>query len=415
MPPSLPPRRRAIDIGEIERSLVRQGSFCVLHWLLEQGLIADADYQDWRDGRRQYLTDAMALGLQERHRLLEDVQAKARALGLQAQAWDMLGSAAAGRVLLASAWPDQHQQLTQQWVRATAAAQFDLFMDNHAAMAERQLCEQLAAGRLQQAADELNRLLRLDPDGSAGADYRVLIDHARSLQAVPSADEQGLVKQFDALEQSIQPLAQRLLGAGARDYLRPAWRWLARATQAIGNAPREDPRLHPSYPLMQIPNWAAVRDSLQADPLLLQQPLLLQRLALAWQRCGSRELGLLWALQCVDRHPDAAVRWLDAAEVEQWRDVGELWNDYLLCERQLAVELPVHGFIGFVLVRHPGLIRALQPLPALSHPASAAVLELLRCRFDGGDELPLRRQLAAVDPLLLKLYLWQLHNTGSAG
>lgn len=392
-----------IDIGAVDRSLAEHGSFAVLDWLLAEGLLAYADYAAWRDGHRATLDEALALKPADLDRLLAEVDRHGHALRLAAEPREVYAwSTTRPDPLTASKRAEVHRRLVQQWRRAAATPQFDLFMDNAAAATERRLCEQLGSRRFDAAARELDTLSRLDPANKSLGDYQDLINYGRHLQNPTPPDAAGLHAELDGLEKEVQPLARSLLAAGARDYLALAWKRLANGLTGLTAQECIDERLHPSYALAQIPDWAAVRQCLQAEPRLLAQPRWLQRLARACRGTGQPELGLLWWLLCIDRHPQHTV-----STMEQCDDPAllRLWNDFLDLDDRLQAEVPDAGFPGYVLLRRPGLVHHLSAVAPLQQAATLAMLRLIEARRVGGDEIALRKSLVAIDPVLLAMYL----------
>jgi hypothetical protein len=397
------PSASFIDIGAVDRFLVEHGSFTVLDWLIGEGTLAYADYAAWRDGHRETLDEALQLAPPEVDRLLAEVDRYGQALRLAAEPREVFAwSGAAPEPLKASKRAEAHRRLVQLWRRASQAPQFDLFMDNAAAVAERRLSEKLGSLQFDVATRELDSLSRLDPANKSLGHYQDLINYGRHIQTQPPADAPGLRAELDGLEQEVQPLARSLLAASARDYLTPAWQRLANGLRELSTQEHPDDRLHPSYALAQIPDWAAVRQSLETEPRLLALPRWLQRLGRACRATGSSEAGLLWWLVCLDRHPRES-----AATMEYCDDPGltGLWNEFQGLEGRLKVELPESGFPGFVLLRRPGLVQHLGSVAPLDRPETAAMIRLIEARRNGQNEIALRKSLGEIDLALLGMYL----------
>jgi hypothetical protein len=397
------PSASFIDIGAVDRLLVEHGSFTVLDWLIAEGTLAYADYAAWRDGRRETLDDALQLAPADVDRLLAEVDRHGQALRLAAEPREVFAwSAAVPEPLRASKKAEIHRRLTQLWRRASRAPQFDLFMDNAAAVAERRLCEKLGSLRFDVAARELDSLSRLDPANKSLGHYQDLINYGRHIQTPVSTDAQGLRAELDGLEHEVQPLARALLAANARDYLTPAWQRLAAGLRLLSTQEHLDDRLHPSYALTQIQDWAAVRQSLESEPRLLELPRWLQRLGRACRATGKSESGLLWWLVCIDRHPQAGSSTMDHCD-----DLGLIgfWSEFQELESRLKLELPESGFPGFVLLRRPGLVQHLGSVAPLERPETVLVIHLIEARRAGKDEIALRKSLGEIDLALLAIYL----------
>jgi hypothetical protein len=241
------PSASFIDIGAVDRFLVEHGSFTVLDWLIAEGTLAFTDYAAWRNGHRETLDDALPLASADVDRLLAEVDRHGQALRLAAEPREVFAwSGAAQLSLKASKKSEVHRRLVQLWRRASQAPQFDLFMDNAAAVAERRLCEKLGFLRFDVATQELNSLSRLDPANKSLGHYQDLINYGRHILTPAPVDAPGLRAELDGLEQEVQPLARALLAANARDYLTPAWQRLAEGFKQLSTGEHLDDRLHPS-------------------------------------------------------------------------------------------------------------------------------------------------------------------------
>jgi hypothetical protein len=392
-----------IDIGALDRTLAEHGAFTVLDWLLAEGRLPYADYAAWREGRRASLDDALTLAAVDLDRLLTEVDGHAQALHLNAESRELFTwSATTPEPLKASKRAEAHRRIVQQWRRARPTPQFDLFMDNAAAATESRLCDAIGGLRLDVASRELDSLSRLDATNKSLGDYQDLINYGRHLQTPPPTDQPELQAELDGLEREVQPLARSLLGANARDYLARAWRRLATGLMELPSAGDGDDRLHASHALAQIPDWAAVRSCLEAEPRLLRQPAWLQRLARACRATGQPELGLLWWLVRIDRHPQDAATALETCDDPV---LSRLWSDYQELAERLQIDPIESGFSGFVLLRRPGLIHSLGAAAPLEMPATRAMIQLIEARRNGQDEMALRKALAAISQALLSLYL----------
>ena len=392
-----------IDIGAVDRFLVEHGSFTVLDWLLAEGTLAYADYAAWREGQRETLDEALTMAPAELDRLLADVDRHGHALHLAAEARQIFAwSASLPEPLKASRRAEAHRRLVQQWRRASPMPQFDLFMDNTVAVAERRLCDTLGGLRFDAATRELDALSRLDPTNKSLGDYQDLINYGRHLGSPAPTDAENLRAELDGLEREVQPLARALLGANARDYLTQAWRRLTTGLKELPAQDSRDDRLHPGYALAQIPDWAAVRQSFETDPRLLTHPRWLQHLARACRLTGKPEAGLHWWLVCLDRHSHES-----AATLKQCDDPAllRLWADFHNLESRLQTELPESAFAAYVLLRRPGLIHSMSTVAALERPEARVVLRLIEARQAGHEEITLRKSLGEIDPALLTMYL----------
>lgn len=397
------PSSEFIDIGAVDHALAEHGSFAVLDWLLAEGRLPYADYAAWREGQRPALDEALSLDAAGLERLLAEVDRHAQALKLTAESRELFTwSTTQPEPLKASRRPETHRRLVQQWRRAQATPQFDLFMDNAAAATERRLGDAIGGLRLELAKRELDSLSRLDPANKSLGEFQDLINYGWHLQSEAPTDAAALRAELDGLEQEVQPLARSLLGANARDYLARAWRRLATSLMAMPVTEEPDERLHASHALAQIPDWAALRSCLENEPRLLRMPAWLQRLARACRATGQLERGLLWWLVRIDRFPEDSATALETCDDPV---LARLWSEYQQSATDLPLEPMESGFAGFVLLRRPGLTQWLGSVAPLAQAATLAMLRLIEARRANQDQIAPRKALAALDPALLSLYL----------
>lgn len=391
-----------IDIGAVDRFLGEHGSFTVLDWLLAEGTLAYADYAAWRDGKRETLDEALPLPAAAVDQLLAEVERHGHVLHLAAEGRDVFTwSTSNPEPLLASKRAEAHRRLVQQWRRASPAPQFDLFMDNAASVAESRLCGTLGSLRFDAAARDLDALSRLDSANKSLGHYQDLINYGHHLQTPAPADAASLRAELDGLEQEVQPLARTLLAANARDYLTLAWRRLVKSLNGLPGEDLDD-RLHPSHALAQIPDWEAVRQSLELEPRLLRRPRWLQLLARACRLTGRTELGMLWWLICIDRYPQDSTSMLEHCDDPV---LARLFTEFLSLQDRHELELPESAFAGFVLLRRPGLVHYLSAVAPLQRSEIPFILRLIEARRTGADEIALRKALGEIDLALLAMYL----------
>jgi hypothetical protein len=150
------------------------------------------------------------------------------------------------------------------------------------------------------------------------------------------------------LQREVCPLAEEMLGPGARHFLAPQWQRLTQALLDIDFDP-DNPELHRSYSALRAEDWGQVKASVEATSNWEGQPVLLRRHARA---CGRLHLdsGAVsdWFRLCW-RSPDEAVNIGNEAE-PQWR---RYWQRFL----ELDPELPNRDFPAWVLIDQPGLAR----------------------------------------------------------
>ena len=387
-----------LTIAIIDQQLSQQGKFCLIDWLLSENLLYYAAYEDWRYGRLETLEPEIQLESQALAELMGAAETHCRALELNREAQDFYRWDERGGLLLASDRREHQDALTQQWLRSQDLPQRDLFMDNSAVVAENRLREALAGRQFDQAQLELQQLVSLNSQHPHLGAYQDLVNYGQHLRANQQIHgSEALEAELQGLQQEVLPLAQEVLGQGARDYLALAWYRLADNLDGQAFDPAK-PQLHRSYALLQIPDWLQLNDCLECAPALYQQPVLLERLANARAALQHREAALLTWCVMMERFSEDAEK---AIETRGQGPVAELWDSFW----EFNDAWPNDYFPAFILARHPGLLRHLQTIPALERPASQAMIALLKCRQVSEDEIVARERLQDISPVLLRMYL----------
>lgn len=388
-----------LTIADIDHHLSRHSHFCLIDWLLARDVLLYPDYEAWRHGQREYLDDALQIDRVGLQALLEGAETHCRALGLCGEDQDFhLWGGDHLQLLHTSRDRQIHRQLARQWLLPQDRPQLDLFTGSAAVVAENHLCDALAGRQFERAGEQLQLLAGHNAEHPRLGHYQDLVNYGRHMLGNARIDPAQLAAELAGLQQEVSPLAREVLGSAARDYLAYAWRRLANNFAGIPFDPAT-PRLHTSFALTQIPDWPAVRDCLADEPGLPQHPHLLERLALAYSALQQTEKSLLLWCALFERHPDHA----EAAMAAQPPVVAGLWQNFWELEDELNEELECAWFSAFILARQPGLVHHLNGSPALTHPASVAMIELIGTR-QTDDEIPARQRLKATHPALLRLY-----------
>ncbi|MCP5016582.1 MAG: hypothetical protein GY938_15165 [Ketobacter sp.] len=391
-------KERMINIYTIDNFLGIQGRFCLIDWLLADNFLSYTDYEAWRYGNIKYLDEVIQCEPQELQGLLNDTDKYCRELALVAESRDYFSwHSHHPDLLIASQHEQFHLRLLQHWQRTQDLPQLDLFMDNSAQIAESELLEIISSRRFETAQLQLDHLAELNPESSHLGKYQDLINYGLHLSSNPEINSQTLPVEIQGLKHEVAPLAHETLGQAARDYLAFAWRYMSRNMQGLAFDPAL-PEQHVTSALLQIPDHAAVVESIENEPGAYQQPQLLERLAQSYERIHQQEKTLIIFCLLVERDIDYAEMALHRCQSQQ---LQTLWQDFQEYNEKLSVEF----FPAFVLLMRPGLLHLLPGYPDLQHPASQATQELLRCHQNSKDEIPARQALQTISPTLLKIYL----------
>jgi hypothetical protein len=217
-----------LTIAIIDQQLSQQGKFCLIDWLLSENLLYYAAYEDWRYARLETLEPEIQVEPEALAELMGAAENHCRALELNREAQDFYRWDKRGGLLLASDRHEHHDALTCQWLRSQDLPQRDLFMDNSAVVAENRLREALAGRQFDQAQQQLQQLVSLNSQHPRLGAYQDLINYGQHMLANQQIhDSEALAAELQGLQQEVLPLAQEVLGQGARDYLALAWYRLA--------------------------------------------------------------------------------------------------------------------------------------------------------------------------------------------
>lgn len=198
-----------------------------------------------------------------------------------------------------------------------SGAQRDLFQDSALAAAESAVKVALAEQRLDAAWEGLALARKVGASCAAADAYAVLIDAAER-------DHEAADARLSELEDSVTPLASKLLGSHAFAYLAARWRSLAKQLRGTAFSPSA-PKLHASYANAMAAHWRGVIDDVESEARWQEHPVLVARLAEAYGRSSNRSAARrAWAMLCW-AHPDAAGEALgggcaDPLLARRWRE-----------------------------------------------------------------------------------------------
>lgn len=398
-----------LTIAAIDEYLSRNGQFALLDWLIEQNIIAYADYEAWRYGQRTTLDGALSMDDDAINALTTTMIQHCRALKLQCEnaeyfPWDGQHQ----KPLTVSANSSQNQYFCQRWTSSKDLPQMDLFMDNSAAIAENHIIAALADRQFLVADQQLSKLTELNPSHPKLGNYLDLVNYGNHIDQNIDVDIADMAMEIAGLEAEVGPLAGELLGVKKRDFLAFAWRRLANNLASVAFAEAQpnaeaQPKCHASYAFAQIPDWVAVQDTLLAKPEDLQHPDLLLRLAEGFHfNQKSGECYWTWGM-AFERFAKQAEQFLGDT---QHPHIVQYWDDFLAFDDTW----PEAAFLGYLLIRQPGLAHLADAVFATTGLSIVAefnqtVLALLRTRIAEGNEKIHREHLQRSCPALLRFYL----------
>lgn len=328
----------------VDRLLFEQGTYTPLELLLAEGRLMYADYEAWRGGQCDYLEALLFGDPEQSYDLMKRAEAYARALGLAPETQRYAsGEAQQGQRLRFSSASEPDRCFHTGYRKDDAAPQLDLLMDTAGVVLANGIIRALVQRDVVEARRLLERLFETDPGHRQLGGLERLVVAGSMASPVEDAGLELL-----KLQRELCPLAEEILGPGARHFLAPQWQRLAQALLDVDFDP-DNPELHRSYAALRAEDWGQVKASVEAISSWDEQPVLLRRHA----RAGGRlhlDSGAIsdWFRLCW-RFPGEAVNIGNEAE-PQWR---RYWQHFL----ELDPELPNRDFPAWVLIDQPGLAR----------------------------------------------------------
>lgn len=381
---------------DIETALTEQGHFCLLDWLILQNHILYSDYERWRNGELKSLDAQIKLSSDKLAKINDSIASHSEKLLLKPQEHINYSWSSQPQLIDISQDKVLDRQLSQHWVRPQDVPQMDLFMDNAAVIAENTLISALESRHFDQAQMHLDQLTQLNATHHKIGHYQDLIHYGHHMQG-QTIGKDAIEAELAGLEQEVIPLAKTTLRKAARDYLAFAWRRLAKGmTDKPFDHSQE--KLHASYALMQVPDWQAALSCLLKEEGVYQQVTLVLR--------------VIQCLEALKKPQQALVHWcllmeLDESACEESIEakasplIEDLWEAFW----EISDDLPAAFFPAYLLLQQPGLIHHLQEIPPLTLPATQTVVAAIQARINKEDEVPYRKRLQEINPLLLKLFI----------
>jgi len=325
----------------VDRLLFEQGVYTPLELLLAEGRLLYADYEAWRGGQSEYLDDLLFGDREQSYDLMKRAEAYARALGLAVETQRYVSwGAQQGHSLGFSSASAPDRCFHTGYRKGDDALQLDLLMDSAGVTLANGIIRALIQRDEVEARRLLDRLFETDPG------HRQLGGLERLVAASPESPVEDAALELLRLQRELCPLAEELLGPGARHFLAPQWRRLSRALLDVDFDP-DNPEIHRSYPSLRSEDWGQVIASVEAESNWKEQPVLIRRHARACGRLHLDSQALSGWFRLCWRFPDQAAFIGSEAEPE-WR---RYWQRFL----ELDPELPNRDFPAWTLIDQPGL------------------------------------------------------------
>lgn len=280
-----------------------------------------------------------------------------------------------------------------------APRQLDLFIDTTSVTLVNGIISALKKKDSAQTRQLLKRLWDADPGNHQAGDLELLACAVERLH-LPVED---VPFELGYLEQTLVPLAGDKLSADSRDFLAPFWQRLLHALQDKAYDP-EHPKLHASYPAIQLEAWNLVQQSIESEAEWSREPQLLRRYARA---CGHLQQELIatrcWFQLCW-HFPDQA----DTIG----REAEPLWRSRWQRFMDLDPELDSKDFPAWSLLERPGLARRLADKACMTNTeepkdyrVTADLVMAGTAAVPAVDLIQQRRSLKDLNPKLFEHYL----------
>ena len=390
----------------VHRLLEIHQEYSPVELLKAENELTEERHRAWRTGELSSLDEALENALRARA-MLESALSFAQELELVPERISYHGvDGHAGRLLVASVEPLLNDLLVHRH-RPTERGQGDLFLDGGRVASSNALRDAILARDPGRAREELKRASARIPDYRFQRHAEILI---AALEAPKPEDPSQAFESMERMRRHWLPAAHEFLGVrlGAR-LLEPRWRDIGHALAPVPFNP-EDPDRHASYAFLQARAWRDLKRSVQAVPNFRTERVLLARLASAESGLRERIRALeCWFALCLLAPDDFA----DRVESTEFEDPGiaRAWQ-LAMAEGDGGEELTAEWFPAWMLIREPGLARALAGMEGKSPPATAfnLVRKLQRMppeerRQAGQETIALRGELQRIHPGLLRAYL----------
>ena len=381
--------------------LSEQGAYSPIELLLATSNLDYDDYRAWREGDRPTLDGALTAGLDGTRKLVQQVDAWARSLHLQAEQVPFFGiERNAGVELTASVDAELDGLLHTEYRALADRRQLDLFLDTTDTVAVNNLVTALSARDAAKASARLEDLRELDARHWMLHDVTVLID---ALTAPPPAGRAHALRLMRTLEQQWLPAASAVLRAGARDFVTPMWRRVGVALDDGAPFDAALPREHASWAYLNGLDWINVRRSVADVADHRSEPVLLERLAEAEWRLRNRRAALAsWFALCWL----APQRFATAVRSGGVPDTPLRNGWQRMQDEEWDVPVTADWLPAWMVLAEPGVARAFKPLHGDSPPERAFDLLLrLGAGVSDREDIDSRRALQEIHPQIFDRYL----------
>lgn len=396
----------------VDQLLLEQGEYSPLELLLQGGRLSYPDYEAWRAGELELLDEAL---FGDRERVQQELMQAEDYLNCRGwvaetvryEPWyehrPQAASRPASRSLRFSSNETLDRCFHRHYRKPQDRPQLDLFTDTPAISLVNGITRALTERDSAEARRQLERLSDIAPDHARVGELERLVEAAEGLHTAVGDAAAGM----RALQETLIPLAEDLLGKDSRHLVVPLWR---RLSSALGDWPyrASQPELHLSYTASRAMDWDTAREAVEREPRWRTDPVLLLRHARSCDRLHRQGAALQSWFRLCWQFPGRC----GAIETSGNHELRRRWLAFL----ELDPELAEQSFPAWLLLENPGLT-AILPEPRGEIPCPDGYRTLYRLQAvrgrtfaDSAHTIRLRAQLQQQDPALFHHYMDSVRN-----
>ncbi len=376
----------------VDEIITDLGYYSPLELLLRQGRLRYTDYERWRNGEIDFISETFMGSPKRISALLESARDYVLALGFTAETYHLhawQGEKANTRLDFCPAnTAIDSSLLNTQYLRKEDVPQMDLFFDNQGIQLANDLMQALGDRDAKGSEEKLNQLEQVDPNHplcGQGAELLLAIQKLAIQKRLQKNKLSDTKQELNYLQTQLAPLAKDVLKGQARDFMAPFWRRLASNLDA-GFFDEQCPDLNAAYCYAQILLWSEVINSIHAIPQWQQYAGLFAQLAHAYyqdnQRIESIQVLCDYCWSC----PEADIFFPDDNNSLQ------AWHKFI--DLELDIKWGWQHFPAWLLFNEPGLAKHIHANSSNTASAFKALQQLLQAEQEKGKvKVDLRLQL----------------------
>ncbi len=376
--------------NQVDSILFEEGSFSPLNWMLKEGHLDYADYQNWKKGQAEFLEDHFKTALKEIISALDAVRDYVSLHKLESFRQKYIS--ATGETLHICRSSKNELIFTCIYEPAHDRMQMDLFFDSAEACV---ISDLITAITHKNNEDISNLMTRLDSSNPQKyQQYTQLL----ALENLLAHSETSDNKKIKVLLQQLSPLAFELLGRAAHDFLTSLWRELSAEIEKR-HFDFENPKCHLSFTAFKGLQWQRVLTSVESETNWVKYPVLIFRNAEACFKLNKELEGIINWFKLFNLYPEIAEGMIEetASRVMLFK-----WQGFSVLEPELESSL----FPAWVVMNSPAL--AENSTFSDNENEALKLMKSLVCETDGEISeavVNLRSQLQSHYPALFIHYM----------